>query len=206
MTESAPRFRSPRPDDLPPEAARLYRAITGGPRAARADVTPIADDEGRLVGPFGPMLLAPGIGDAVQELGAAVRFRGALPDGARETAILTVAVAEGAGFEWFAHEGAARAAGVADRDIEAVRHGAEPADPALAAVWRVTHALATAGALDDDAYAEAERELGAAGIAELVWLTGHYAMLATALRVFDPPVPDAARGVFDDPDPEDSSG
>lgn len=193
MNAAQPRFRSPRPEDLTPPAAEVHAAITGGPRRDRAGLTPVADDDGRLLGPFGPMLLTPAVGDAVQRLGAAIRFGGALADEAREVAILAVAAAQRSGFEWFAHEPAARAAGVSDADLAAVRRGEAPADPALASVWAATHALATRGTLDDEAYGRAERDLGVATIAELVWLTGYYGMLATALRVFDPPVPPGAR-------------
>lgn len=189
MSTARPRFRSPLPAELEPSAAALYAAIRGGPRRAQAGLTPVADDDGRLLGPFGPMLLSPAVGDAVQRLGAAIRFSGTLADDAREVAILTVAMAQRSGFEWFAHEPAARAAGVSDADIAAVRRGEAPASASAASVWSVAHALATTGTLDDDAYAVAEREIGQAAIAELVWLTGYYGMLATSLRVFDPPVP-----------------
>ena len=196
MTELQPRFRSPVRAELDDDRARVYDAITGGPRAGRARLTPVADAEGRLLGPFGPMLLSPGVGDAVQELGAAIRFLGALRDDEREIAILAVAAAQRSGFEWFAHDAAARAAWVPAEDVAAVRNGERPACERLAAVWDIARELMASGSLDDAAFAAAQRELGAPAIAELVWLTGYYAMLATALRVFDPPVPEDARLVF----------
>ncbi|GGH44694.1 carboxymuconolactone decarboxylase family protein [Microbacterium album] len=196
MDEDHGRFRSPVRGELDERRAAVYDAIVSGPRAQRTRLTPLTDEDGRLLGPFGPMLLAPGVGDAVQELGAAIRFRGELDDRRREIAILTVAECERSGFEWFAHEPPARAAGVSDADIEAVRAGREPGDEALRIVWRIVRDLVTRGALDDDLHTDAVAAVGAEGIAELIWLTGHYRMLATALRVFDPPVPAGARDVF----------
>ncbi|HEY0949418.1 MAG TPA: hypothetical protein VGD85_04425, partial [Nocardioides sp.] len=49
-------------------------------------------------------LLSPAVGDALQRLGAAVRYRTALPDRAREMAILLVAARWDSAFEREAHE------------------------------------------------------------------------------------------------------
>lgn len=194
----AERFTSPHPEELDAARREVYDAIVNGPRAAETSRTPTTDADGALLGPFATMLLAPGTGMAVQRLGGAIRFAGTLSAAAREAAILAVAAAERSDFEWFAHEQAAVAAGVAPDDVAAIRGGGEPADPALAAVCRATRALHADGALDDAAFAETVDAVGREGLAELVWLTGYYAMLATSLRVFDPPVPPAARGIFAD--------
>ena len=66
------------PRELDEEQRRLYRAITGGDRAQGPQFFRLTDDEGRLEGPFNAMLLNPSIGDALQRLGAAIRYGGRL--------------------------------------------------------------------------------------------------------------------------------
>ncbi len=61
------------------------------------------------------MLYSPEAGLALQELGAAIRYSSVPPDRARELAILTVASELRCEFEWYAHHGLARAAGVRPR-------------------------------------------------------------------------------------------
>jgi len=187
VSAGPPRFRAPRPDELAPEQAALHAAISGGPRRAQTAI-PLVDDEGRLVGPFGPMLLSPRIGEAIQQVGAAVRTDPDLPPRMRELVILTVAASAGSRFEWTAHEPAALAAGASADQLQALLDGTDPqgldADEACAV--RTVRTLRTDGTLDDERYAEALRVLGPATVAALVWLTGYYGMLAIALATFRP--------------------
>jgi 4-carboxymuconolactone decarboxylase len=84
-----PRLDLMAPAELSPAQRALYDAITGGPRTSQAGIVPITDPEGRLLGPFAVMLLSPEVGNAVQQLGAKIRFGTALTG--RERAILSVA-------------------------------------------------------------------------------------------------------------------
>src|SRR3984957_2886738 len=95
---AAPAFenRPPRldliaPADLDDAQRGVYDAITGGPRASQAGTVPITDSAGRLLGPFAVMLLTPEVGNAMQQVGAKIRFAAALTARERELAILTVA-------------------------------------------------------------------------------------------------------------------
>jgi AhpD family alkylhydroperoxidase len=178
-----------RPDELDEERARLHAEIAGGPRRGQASVVPLVDDEERLLGPFGLMLLAPGIGSAVQAVGAALRFDESLSPRSRELAILTVAAQRRSEFEWLAHENAARAAGIGADQLQALLDGAVPdrLAPAEATVVRTVRRLLADGELDDDGYAEAVGALGTTTPAALVWLVGYYGMRATALATFRPP-------------------
>ena len=45
---------------------------------------PIVDESGRLLGPFAVMLLTPEVGNAVQQVGAKIRFAAALTARERE--------------------------------------------------------------------------------------------------------------------------
>ena len=188
-----PRIGLTDPATLTDAQRALYDAIAGGPRRAQRGQVPIADDDGRLLGPFGLMLIAPEVGDAVQRLGAALRFQSGLRPRVRELAILTVAVATGCEFEWWAHERAALAAGLTTAQLQSIVDGNVPdglADDEREAA-RVSLALARRHTLDDDEYAAARDTLGPVTLAEITWLVGYYATLALALAVFVPPTPDA---------------
>lgn len=182
-----PRVRPQPPAELDQERLALHNLIASGPRRSQARI-PLVDDQGRLLGPFGPMLFSPRIGTAVQQVGAALRFDPDLPARLRELAILTVAAHAGSEFEWRAHEGAARDAGVSSDQLQSLLDGALPDDlePAELCAVRATRALLTDGTLHDQLYREALTELGQATLAALVWLVGYYSMLALALATFRP--------------------
>jgi 4-carboxymuconolactone decarboxylase len=169
----------------------LYDAIAGGPRASQAGTVPIADADGRLLGPFAVMLLSPGLGDAVQRVGAEIRFGTALTGRERELAILTVAGALDSDFERLSHVPAARAHGLTEPQIDAALAG-RPADGLSAdeaIVARLARAMIVDRTLSDQDYADGVAALGQQRLAELTWLVGYYAALALALSVFRPELP-----------------
>ncbi|MGZ4508018.1 MAG: carboxymuconolactone decarboxylase family protein [Blastococcus sp.] len=174
------------PDELGPEQRALYDAIVGGPRAAGPQLFELADRRGRLNGPFGVMLHSPAVGGALQELGAAIRYRSVLGDRLREIAVLAVAAHWSSEFERYAHEPLGRRVGLTDAQLEALAAGAEVAldDPAEALGLRIVRALLGSGDLADDEYAEGCRVLGEQVLVELTALVGYYATLALQLRVF----------------------
>jgi 4-carboxymuconolactone decarboxylase len=181
------------PAGLDDEQRALYDAIAGGRRAQGPQLFRLADADGCLEGPFNAFLLQPRLGSALQALGAAVRYETALDDRCREIAILVVAAHWNSDFERYAHEPVARAAGLTDADLAALRDGqGDVLTGREAVVARVAAALAARGDLDDAEYREAAAELGAAGLFELLTLVGYYATLALQLRVFRVPAPDAS--------------
>ncbi|MGI5269493.1 carboxymuconolactone decarboxylase family protein [Nonomuraea sp. CA-218870] len=171
------RLRPMPPARLDPAARALYDRVNAGPRGAS-----MLDEQGALIGPFNAMLLSPALGDPLQELGAAIRYRSSLSDRCRELAILTVAAHWSSVFELQVHEKIASGLGFTESQLGAVRTG-EPLsldDPEEAAVLRVTRALVAKGDLDDEEYALLPEPV----IFELTTLTGYYATLALQLRVF----------------------
>jgi 4-carboxymuconolactone decarboxylase len=181
------------PAELAPAQRDLYDAITGGPRAGQAGTVPIADADGRLLGPFAVMLLSPEVGNAMQQVGAKIRFGTTLTGRERELAILAVAGAARSDFERLAHEPAARALGLAQQQIDAVLAGRIPdglsADEA--AVGRLARVMTADRTLSDQDYADGVAALGRERLAELTWLVGYYGALALALAVFRPALPDS---------------
>ena len=169
----------------------LYEAITGGPRASQAGTVPIVDESGRLLGPFAVMLLTPAVGDAMQQVGAKIRFSTALTGRERELGILAVAGELRCDFERLAHEPAARKLGLSGAQIDAVLSGRVPGglEDVEAVVCRLARVMTAERNLGDEDYAAGVAALGKERLAELTWLVGYYSALALALAVFRPVLP-----------------
>jgi 4-carboxymuconolactone decarboxylase len=187
----------PRPEELDTSRRAVYDAIAAGPRATGP--FQLVDDQGRLEGPFNAMLVSPGVGLALQELGAAVRYRTSLTDRAREIAILALAELRRSDFEWYAHERVGRRAGLTDEEMAALRTGDSPAtlSEQERVVLETSRRLAEGGDLDDDAFEKAQATLGRETLAELVVLVGYYDLLALSLRVWRTPLPAGETSPFE---------
>jgi 4-carboxymuconolactone decarboxylase len=181
------------PAELAPAQRLLYDAITGGPRASQAGTVPITDEDGQLLGPFAIMLLSPEVGNAMQQVGAQIRFGTALTGRERELAILTVAGALSSEFERLAHVPAARALGLTEPQIDAALAGqaADGLSPDEAIVGRLALAMTVDRALSDQDYSDGMAALGQERLAELTWLAGYYSALALSLAVFRPVLPES---------------
>lgn len=180
----APRVPPLRPEELSSAQADLYGAIAGGPRAQGPQHFALTRPDGSLRGPFNALLLAPDLGGALQQVGSAIRYRGALTDRAREIAILLVAAHWDSAFEREAHEAVGAAAGLGDGELTALRAGdITPFEGDEGLVAAVTLQL-VGGDLDDELWDAASVALGAAVVFELTTLVGYYATLALQLRVF----------------------
>jgi alkylhydroperoxidase family enzyme len=180
------------PDALAPERRAVYDAIAGGPRAAGPQLFRLTDSDGALEGPFNAMLASPGVGMALQRLGAAIRFETGLSDRCREIAILTLAAARDSAFEWYAHERLGRQVGLTQDELDALRDHQSPASlsPTESVTPDTVVALLDHRDLDDEQFERARDVLGLERLVELVTLTGYYDLLALSLRVFRVPLPD----------------
>ena len=179
--------------ELTPAQRVLYDAITGGPRASQAGTVPIVDADGQLLGPFAIMLLSPEVGNAMQQVGATIRFGTALTGRERELAILAVAGALNSEFERLAHVPAARGLGLTEPQIDAALAGraADGLSADEAMVGRLALAMTVDRTLSDDDYSAGLEALGQERLAELTWLVGYYSALALALAVFRPVLPES---------------
>lgn len=171
-------------DDLSAEQRKLLATLTNGVRANFLDAAQGTAGTWALPGPFGPMLLAPNIGDPLQFLGAAIRYSGRLPDDVRELAIVAAASACRSVYELEHHLPLARAAGISDDLLEAARLGAKSADPLFDAVVSTSWSLTVDGAAKRGALDVLESRLGDAAVFELVVLVGYYRTLAMVMSVF----------------------
>lgn len=162
----------------------LYDSITTGPRAQGPQHFALTADDGSLRGPFDAMLRSPAVGAAQQELGAAIRYRTGLTDRAREIAILLVAARWDSSFERESHESIARAIGISDSELTAIRVGdVSGFEDTERTIGAVVVALLD-GDLPDENWDAAREAIGVDGIFELTALVGYYSTLALQLRVF----------------------
>jgi 4-carboxymuconolactone decarboxylase len=184
-------------DTLDPDQQALYDAIAGSRKGSTLPGR-IADEEGRLQGPFNAMLHYPEVGQPLQELGAMLRFRGLLPARPRELVILIVAASWESEFEWWAHVRIGKQIGVTDDEIDAIRTSAplELDDPVEQAAVDVARATTTRGDLDHDEYVQAQDALGDRMLIEVLTLVGYYALLALQMRVHRVPLPEGVDHSF----------
>ena len=158
------------PAAMTPAQRAVHDAIAAGPRA---DVP----------WPFLAMLDAPHLADAIQAVGAAIRFSGALTPPLREVAILATAAAFGSGYEWDYHLAIARRLGIGEAVIAACAAGV--ADPAvgedLAAVIGLCRAAVRERRIGEAVLARLVAATSREIASEVVAITGYYQMLALYL-------------------------
>ncbi len=157
------------------EAARFRASIEGG----------------RLIGPFNPALLTPGISAAFMDLAVAERKHTSLSKRSREVVILTVGAVWQAPYELYAHGAVGRQVGLSDEEVRALSDGGRPESltDAETVAHRVARALSIEHRLDKALYREAETLLGADGIMAAVILTGIYHVVCAILNAFEIPAP-----------------
>ena len=135
---------------------------------------------GRLTPLDGLLLHSPEFADGWNSMLRAVRERGTLPADLREAVILRVAAINGADYEWAAHLPAARAAGLTDTDIAAIRDGSDPS-PAL----RYADAMTRDVAVPDEVFAAVRESLADQQVLELTVTIATYNMVSRLLVALD---------------------
>jgi 4-carboxymuconolactone decarboxylase len=170
-------------DSLDDDGQQVWDSIT----ASRGSVV---TDEGTLMGPFNPWVIAPGIGGRLAELGAALRFESSIERRLLEVAIITVGARWQAEFEWWAHSRMALRHGVSQEAVDAIARGTTPALPDdERVVHEVARQLVDDGHVDQTTYDAARELLGDRGIVELVTLCGYYTLVSFTLNAFDVALP-----------------
>lgn len=191
------RLRGLTPEELSEEQRAVYDSIAGGDRARDASFK-LTESDGSLVGPFNALLYNPGVGDALQSLGAALRFRSAFSPLVKEAVILAVAARWKSAFEWWAHAPIGRRAGLNEEQLAALRSGGTPAfdDASAAEAFEFARLLIEGAKPDDRAFAEAQAAMGSGGVVEMVALVGYYTLLAQLMQVLDVNVPEGEEAPF----------
>lgn len=182
------------PANLDPAQRQVYDAIASGPRASGP--FSVVDGAGRLLGPFNALLHQPTIGAAVERLGSALRFSGALDARTRELVICAVAARWDSGYEWYAHSRMAREVGICEDELAEVAAGRLPtglADGESAAL-RLATGLLHDHAVSAEVYADVVTHHGEPGLVELCAVVGYYQLLAGLLAAVDVAAPDDTAG------------
>jgi len=184
-----PRLTPLNESDLSAEQRAVFDAIQGGPRGNMG-----------LVGPFGVYVRAPGVGNAAQALGAAVRFNTSIAENVKEAAICTVGAFFQSRFEFAAHATLAQQAGVSPSIVEALRVGDVPPfeNEAESLAHRITITMLREHRIDDDLYREGESLFGETGLIELVATIGYYCLVSLTLNLFEVPLREGMTDPFPD--------
>ena len=188
-------------EQLNEDQRALWENITTGPRGnPERPHGGLAGEDGALIGPFNALFQSPQIGDAVQQLGAALRYGTSLPADLLEVAILTIGGEWRANFEFWAHARLGAAAGVPQAAIEAIRDGETPRfdDPRHAAVYAFGRELIETRRVSDERYAALKELVGERGVFEVASVMGYYALVSIALNTFDVGMPPGVDAPFPD--------
>jgi nitroreductase len=193
VNAAEPRLVPLRPDQLDAAQRRLHDTVLASPRGQGGARRLIQRDDGTLTGPFDAWLRSPVLGEHLERVGMALRTDTVLPAAARETAVLVVARAWGADFEWWVHGLVARREGVPEAAIDAIGQGRRPLfeESTCQAAHDVAHELVARRRLETATIERARGVLGERALVELVTLVGFYQLVSGVLESFSPPGPSA---------------
>lgn len=179
------RLAPPDPAALTDDQKRVHALIASGPR-------------GQVRGPLALWLHRPELAEAAQALGAYCRYGSSLAPRLSELAILTMAVAWKAEFEWFAHKAIGLKAGLSPELVEALRTGAPLvfADAEEETVHAVTDTLVRTRTLPLALHDSALAILGRDRLVDLVGICGYYSLISMTLIAFDVPLPEGEAPQF----------
>jgi 4-carboxymuconolactone decarboxylase len=144
-------------------------------------------DDGRLIGPFNPILFSPAISLSFLALQETEQKDTSLTKRVREVVILAVGSVWKSKYELYAHGAVARKAGIAEDAIRMLTVGDQPdelSEPEKIA-QRYALQLSTEHHVGAVLYSEAEQAFGQRGLVEITYLTGIYHIVC-ALEI---PVP-----------------
>jgi 4-carboxymuconolactone decarboxylase len=150
-------------------------------------------EDGALLGPWSAWLHQPEVGAAFWTVTKAMTAFKVLPDGVRQLVILVVGARFKAAYEIYAHAAVAKARHeISDARLATLAAGERPGDltEQEAAGYDVAVALMNGGVLPEPTYRHALALFGQKGVAELIYLVGHYCFVSTTLNGFAIGVPE----------------
>jgi 4-carboxymuconolactone decarboxylase len=185
----AQRFKPIPLDDLTAEQKVLADAIRSGPRSNVKGSA--AAKPGPLGGPFNVFLRSPDIGNIIQSLGAAIRFRSSLPSKLNELAIIITARYWTSQYEWHAHCRLALEAGLDPVIAQDIAEGRRPVnmDADEATIYDFSHELHETHGVSDATYKRALERFGERGVFDLIAVNGFYTLVSMCLNVDRTPLP-----------------
>ncbi len=150
-------------------------------------------DDGRLIGPFNPIMLSPGIAPAFLDLQDAEQANTTLSERVRQVVILAVGAVWRADYELYAHAAVGRKAGLPDDVIRGLVAGSLPEELSEQekVAGRFARELAAERRVDAELYRTAEAMFGAQGLVDITILAGIYQLVCGLLSGFEIPAPAA---------------
>ena len=188
-------------DSLNDDQRVLWDNITTGPRGnPEREHGGLAGADGALIGPFNALFLSPTLGDAIQKLGASVRYDTSLPPDLLEVAICTMGGHWRANFEFWAHARLAKNAGVSEGAIDAIRDGERPyfGNDQQQAVYEFGRELIEGQRVSDETYETLKGMIGESGVFEVASVMGYYALVSIGLNTFTVAMPPGVDAPFAD--------
>ncbi|WP_315832261.1 carboxymuconolactone decarboxylase family protein [Bradyrhizobium prioriisuperbiae] len=142
---------------------------------------------GRMPAPLRAWIHSPQFGARAQRLGEFLRYDTTLSPQLSELAILVTARFWTSQYEWFVHKREALKAGLDPAVVDAIAQRRRPVFSITAqqAVYDYATTLHDNHVISDTIHATAIRELGEAGVVELVGLLGYYTLVSMTLNAFE---------------------
>jgi 4-carboxymuconolactone decarboxylase len=180
------------PQTLSAEQKELYDRMnqTTVPWADSAHFESKTED-GRMIGPFNPVLFSPHITSAFFDLQAVEEKQTSLSERVRQVLILSVGAVWKSEYELYAHSAVGRKAGLSEESIRTLGSGGLPnelSDQEKIA-QRFARQLSTEHQVEDALYREAERTFGQQGLVDAIVLIGIYQGVCALLNAFEIPAP-----------------
>jgi 4-carboxymuconolactone decarboxylase len=165
------------PEKLTPDQTTVFDQLTAG--------------RGRILGPYKIWIHSPPVASGMERIGTFLNKQSSLSKREVEIGILVIAQHWQADYVRQAHIREGKAAGLTQVTIDAILAGADPklTDAHERAVHKFAAALVGGGKLPDAEFAEIEKVLGRAGIAEVLVLLGYYTSVSMAMKVHEVPIP-----------------
>src|ERR1700716_4703288 len=161
------------PEKLTPEQTTVFDQLPAG--------------RGRILGPYKVWIHSPTVASGMEQIGTFLNKRASLSKREVEIGILVIAQHWQADYVRQAHIREGKAAGLSQETIDAILAGDDPklADAHERAVHRFAAALVGGGKLPDAEFAEIEKKLCRAGIAQGLVLLGYYTSVSMAIKVHE---------------------
>jgi 4-carboxymuconolactone decarboxylase len=168
------------PEKLTPEQTTIFEQLTAG--------------RGRILGPYKIWIHSPTVASGMEQIGTFLNKRSSLSPREVEIGILVIAQHWDGDYVRQAHIREGRKQGLTQETIDAIHAGTDPtlSDPHERTVHRFASALVGGVKLSDADFAEIEKVLGRAGVAEVLVLLGYYTSVALGMKVHEVPVPPPA--------------
>ena len=165
------------PETLTPEQTTVFERLTAG--------------RGRILGPYKIWIHSPTVAGGMEHIGTFLNKRSSLTTRCMEIGILVIAQHWDADYVRQAHIRLGKEVGLTQEQIDAILAGRDPkfTDPHERAMHKFAAALAAGAKMSDAEFAEVEKVLGRAGVAEVLVLLGYYTSVALGMKVHQVPVP-----------------